>query len=89
MEARRLRLESAERIPISTALTVEYNDTLFLGEVFTCRATESGAFQAEIHVEQILTGLESLIGLRARLLGEGFPQAVAGSCVPVHAARAI
>jgi hypothetical protein len=89
MEARRLRLESAERVPLSTAVTVEYNDALFLGEVFSCSVTASGTFQAEIHVEQILTGLESLMGLRARLLGEGFPHRTAGSYVPVRAAQGV
>ncbi len=91
-EGNRLRLEAAERIPVSTAVTVQYNDALFLGEVFACRSSSTSfgkecSFRTEILVEQILTGLESLMGLRAQLLGEGFPHTSAEMGVPVSVAR--
>ncbi|MBV8072033.1 MAG: hypothetical protein JO270_19150 [Acidobacteriaceae bacterium] len=84
MERRRLQIRNDERIPISTPVSLEYNDALFLGEVFACRAAGSGGFEIEIEVEQILTGLESLIGLRARLLGEGFAHTEAQALSPVR-----
>jgi hypothetical protein len=68
MEGKRLILESSERIPLSTALSVEYNDAMFLGEVMLCKASGDGYFRVEIFVEQILTGLQSLMNLRDGLL---------------------
>lgn len=70
MEGKRLKLLSPERISMSTPASVEYNDAMFLGEVMVCRATTDGNFHVEIFVEQILTGLQSLIKLRAGLLGD-------------------
>ena len=64
----RLILESSAPLLASTPVTVEYNDALFLGEVITCTEM-NGLYKAEVKVEQILTGLQSLIALRARLLG--------------------
>ena len=69
MQGKRLILEVSEPLPASAAVTVEYNDALFLGEVLICRET-NGLCKVEIKVEQILTGLQSLIALRSRLLGE-------------------
>ncbi len=67
-------LESAERISLSTPVSVEYNDAMFLGEVLHCQATANGQYHIEIIVEQILTGLQSLMALRDGLLGEAKPQ---------------
>ena len=73
MSDRRLSLVAAERVPSATALTVEYEDAMFLGEVVTCTEDVSHAFHIDIKVEQILTGLQSLMNLRANLLGEPVP----------------
>ena len=73
MEGKRLKLESPERLTISTIVSVEYNDAMFLGEVLTCRKDSGDVFQIEIKVDQILTGLQSLMALRDGLLGEGTP----------------
>lgn len=70
MEGKRLILESPERIGLATPVSVEYNDAMFLGEVMLCRAAADGTYRVEIFVEQILTGLQSLIALRAGLLGD-------------------
>lgn len=67
----RMELISSERIPASTAITVEYNDALFLSEVVACTQDVSGTWHIETKIEQILTGLQSLMNLRANLLGEG------------------
>lgn len=69
MEGKRLILESPERVGLGTAVSVEYNDAMFLGEVTLCRAGADGNYRVEIFVEQILTGLQSLMALRAGLLG--------------------
>ncbi len=71
MQSKRLILEAPQRLSISTAVSVEYNDAMFLGEVMSCTRETSGAWHVEVKVEQILTGLESLMALRSRLLGEG------------------
>ncbi len=69
MEGKRLILEMRERLPAYKAVTVEYNDALFLGEVVVS-AKINDAWKVEIKVEQILTGLQSLVALRSRLLCE-------------------
>jgi hypothetical protein len=70
MQGKRLLLEAGQKIPASTAISIEYNDAMFLGEVITC-APSGDSWHVEVKVEQILTGLQSLIALRSRLLGEG------------------
>ena len=71
MEGKRLVLISPERISMSTPVSVEYNDAIFLGEVVLCKPDSDANYQVEICVEQILTGLQSLMALRAGLLGAG------------------
>jgi hypothetical protein len=71
MEGKRLTLEAQERPPVSAAVSVECNDALFLGEVIRSTPENNGYWRAEVKVEQILTGLQSLMNLRSRLLGEG------------------
>jgi hypothetical protein len=73
MHGKRLSLEAGEALPVSSVISVEYDDELFLGEVVSCVETEQG-WNLQIKVEQILTGLQSLMALRARLLSESVPQ---------------
>jgi hypothetical protein len=90
MEGKRLNLVSRDRLAASTVISVEYNDAMFLGEVLACTQDCKDTWHTEVKVEQILTGLQSLMNLRARLLGEGAPQAITMSApvmVPVGAAR--
>jgi len=74
MDGRRLIVEAGESLSLSTALSIEHEDNLFLGEVVACAAQSPGLYRMEIKIEQILTGLHSLMALRARLLGEAVPQ---------------
>ncbi len=73
MDHKRLILEATEPLPISTVISVEHEDVLFLGEVLTCRVTSGPAWNIEVKVAQILTGLQNLMALRKGLLGEGVP----------------
>ena len=73
MHGKRLSLKAGEALPVSSVISVEYDDELFLGEVVSCVETEQ-SWDLQIKVEQILTGLQSLMALRARLLSEGAPQ---------------
>lgn len=75
VDGKRMSLVAFERVPASTALMVEYNDALFLGEVVACTQDVASAWHMEVRIEQILTGLESLMNLRANLLGEAVPVA--------------
>jgi hypothetical protein len=70
MQERRLMLNSTERISLSTPVSIEYNDALFLGEIMLCKPDSTGSFTVEVKVEQVLTGLESLMALRAGLMGD-------------------
>ena len=83
MQGKHLILESSAPLPAYTAVTVEYNDALFLGEIVIC-AKINDLWKFEIKVEQILTGLQSLIALRSRLLCENTIQS--SRTVPVEAA---
>jgi hypothetical protein len=67
---------------MSSPVSVEYNDAMFLGEVIICQPAGDGNYRVEIRVEQILTGLQSLIALRAGLLGSAAPVTPSGF-VPV------
>ena len=69
LTGKRLLVEAEAEIKASTAVTVEFEDALFLGEVVTCRQ-ENGGFELEIKVEQVLSGLQSLMALRSRLLSD-------------------
>ncbi len=82
MDGKRLILEAPERVSMSTPVSVEYNDAMFLGEVMLCKQDRPEAYRVEIHVEQILTGLQSLIALRAGLLGASGINDPAASKVP-------
>ena len=74
---RRLTVECSEEVKISTAISVEFSDALFLGEVVACVNTLERQCELEIKVEQILTGLQSLMNLRAALIGEPVPEPLA------------
>ncbi len=76
-EGKRLSLQASEPVPVSSAVSVEFNDALFLGEVVACTGEANRACNVEIEVEQVLSGLQSLMALRSRLLGEGMQQATA------------
>lgn len=81
IESKRLSLQANEPVPISSAVSVEFNDALFLGEIVAC-TSGTQACTIEVKVEQILSGLQSLMTLRSRLLGEGVPQA--STLVPAY-----
>jgi hypothetical protein len=74
MEGKRLLVETSERVAPSTMVSVEYSDALFLGDVMICNHKNADFWKVEIRVEQVLSGLQSLIALRAGLLGEAVPQ---------------
>jgi hypothetical protein len=74
LEGKRLNLTSRDRLPTSTPVSVEYNDAMFLGEVLACTHNCDDTWHVEMKVEQVLTGLQSLMTLRARLLGEPVPE---------------
>ena len=76
LKGKRLFVELGEPLRATQAVSVEYNDAMFLGEVLGCQPVNNGDFQIEVKVEQILTGLQSLMVLRSRLLGEAVPQSL-------------
>ncbi|HSU59985.1 MAG TPA: hypothetical protein VLI55_11780 [Bryobacteraceae bacterium] len=85
MQNKRLVVDAGQMLAVSTAVSIEYNDALFLGEVMTCRQKADGAWRLDVKIEQILTGLESLIALRSRLLEDGVTSP--SSLVPARAAK--
>ncbi len=84
-KGKRLVIELPESAPVSAAVSVEYNDALFLGEVIGSTPEANGHWTAEVKVEQVLTGLQSLMNLRAQLLAEGVGASVGRSLSSVRA----
>jgi hypothetical protein len=76
-DSRRLILHASEALPAKTALSVEYSDAMFLGEVVACSPNGKNCWELDVRIEQILTGLQSLMALRANLIGESVPQPLA------------
>ena len=70
MQGKRLSVVTERRVPASTVVTVEHDDCLFLGEVMASTQDVGGHWHLEMKVGQVLTGLQSLMNLRANLLGE-------------------
>ncbi|MDQ2839826.1 MAG: hypothetical protein M3Y72_02050 [Acidobacteriota bacterium] len=68
--SRCLTLTTREPIAVFLAVSAEYNDTLFVGEVIACGEESYASFRVEIDVKHTLTSLQSLIRLRTELLGE-------------------
>lgn len=68
-ENKRLLLESGESLPFGCAISVEYNDALFLGEVVGSTRV-NGTWDISVQVGSVLSGLQSLMNLRERLMGE-------------------
>lgn len=65
----RLQIMAPEAIPSGTAISVEHEDALLLGEVLVS-VPKPNAWHIEVRVEQVLNGLMNLMALRARLLQE-------------------
>lgn len=84
-EGKRLILHFEKQPMVSGPVSVEYNDALFLGEIIRFSAAGMGAWQVEILVDQVLTGLQSLLRFRAQLLGEGAGRAPERASHPVYA----
>jgi hypothetical protein len=63
----RLTLITGERLAVSTAVGIEYNDVLSIGEVLRSTPRGSDEWAIDIKVVQTLTGLQSLMILRAQL----------------------
>lgn len=72
--SRRLTISVSESLPVSSVISVQCEDAMFLGEVAICTTEGDEHWQAEVRVEQILSGLAGLMSLRARLLGEPVPE---------------
>lgn len=70
LNGKRLEVTCEQRVQPGEAIQVEYNDAMFLGEVLASSHNVDDSWHLEIKVEQILTGLQSLVNLRSRLLGE-------------------
>ncbi len=69
VQGKRLFADGQGALAAGSTVTVEFDDALFLGEVVVCKEnSDSWAF--EIKVEQVLSGLQSLMALRAQLLGD-------------------
>src|SRR5947209_17649468 len=75
MQGNRLILESSTKLNVSTVVSVEYEDTLGLGEVVGLNSVPAG-YAICIFVRQALTGIQSLLTLRSQLAGDASPALV-------------
>jgi hypothetical protein len=62
-----LNLTTSERLTTSTAVAVEHNDVLFIGEVIRCTPGAADQWEISVKVAHTLTSLQSLMILRAEL----------------------
>ena len=69
MRGSRLSIECPVGVPCSTAVSLKFEDAMYLGEVMSS-STKAGSWQVEIQVEQVLSGLGSLMALRKQLMSE-------------------
>ena len=66
---KQLRIVASQPVESGTAVSVEHEDALLLGEVYRS-LKQDGRWQIDIRVEQALNGLMNLMALRSRLLME-------------------
>ena len=69
LQGPRLQIIASERIAAGTAVSVEHEDVLLMGEV-VASTQQAHLWRADIKVEHALNGLISLMTLRAKLLDE-------------------
>ena len=63
----RLIFTASQPFPVSGAVSLEYNDILFVGEILACQAEAKNTWKVLLQVQQMLHGLESLLMLRQQL----------------------
>ena len=68
-EQKRLVFTAHQLRPVSSAVSLEYNNVLFVGEVLACQAEAQNTWKVLVQVQPLLNGLESLLHLRQQLLG--------------------
>lgn len=85
IEGNRLTVELWQGVPLFAVVSVECEDELFLGEVLSSVPTTEGSWRAEVKVERVLNGLQSLLNLRSKLLGADVRRAPALSFAGVYA----
>lgn len=81
MRGARLSIESPIPVPCTTAVSVKFEDAMYLGEVINSSQV-NGAWHLDVHVEQILSGLTSLLALRKQLMSESVSTPLVG--IPAH-----
>jgi hypothetical protein len=60
-------LTTSEPLATSTAVGIEYNDVLFVGEVIRCTQGAADQWEISVKIAHTLTSLQSLMILRAEL----------------------
>jgi hypothetical protein len=85
-------LITTERLAASTVVGVEYKDVLFIGDVVRSTPRASEKWAIDIKVAQRLTGLQSLMILRAQLeqhqtQSNDFPTAAAIPCAVLNTGK--
>ena len=78
-----LSLRVSERIAPSTAVSVERDDVLLVGEVAAASEQEDGFWRLRVQVRHTLNNLRSLTLLRSVLLGRASPSPLNGMETPV------
>jgi hypothetical protein len=68
-EHKRLLFTAGHWFPISSIVSLEYNDVLFVGEVLVCTRESDHSWTVLVQVQHLLNGLQSLLHWREQLLG--------------------
>ncbi len=83
IHGKRVSIVALQRVAVSMPVSMEYNDSLLLGEVVACTQSCDEKWHLELKLEQVLTGLQSLMILRQRLLCEAEPSRSAPAALAV------
>ena len=82
LSGRGLSLTTESCVPVGSAVRIDINDNILLGEVCHSRQTGPSAFVCGVQLEQALTDVHDLSRLMSRLMGES--RRAAGSPAPVN-----
>jgi hypothetical protein len=91
VSGKQLSVRVLDQYPPYTAVTVQCEDVMFLGDIICCVPQPAGGYRSDVKIHQVLTGLQNLMNLRARLLGEGagHPVSATPELVPVRSSASL
>ena len=76
LDGRHASLKATEAIPAGSAIRVDLEDSMLIGEITGCAATD-GQFEIQLHVNEAIPSMSDLARLVSALMCEGRRDSVA------------